>query len=401
MSIFTIGDTDGKARTGVLTTAHAKVQTPAFIPLASKATVKSMLAEEVRSLGFEMVLGNAYHLFLSPGHDQIENHGGLHKFMGWDGALITDSGGFQVFSMGHGRVADEIKGRERASVGEERKAEVVSIEEEGVTFRSYLDGSARFIGPETSMQVQAALASDIALAFDECTPFHAGREYTARSMERTHRWLDRCVEWQRQNGPKDQALFGIVQGGVYRDLRDISTERVSESPVSGVAIGGSLGQEKEQIYEVVGWVTSKLPDRLPRHLLGIGEVDDLLAAVSLGIDLFDCAMPTRLARHGMALVAAPGSRWRIDLKKSAARDQDAPIAEGCDCLACRKYTRAYLHYLMRAGEITGIRLVTTHNLHFMAKLMEGIRSSISHGCFGSFKQEIMAGTEPWGVDLSG
>ncbi len=395
MSIFSIDKIDGRARTGIVNTPHSEVETPAFIPLASKATVKSMLTDEVKSLGFKMVLGNAYHLFLSPGHQHIKDRGGLHKFMDWDGALITDSGGFQVFSMGHGRVADEIKGRARASVGEEGHAGILSIEEEGVRFRSYLDGAEKFMGPETSMEVQAALGSDIALAFDECTPFHAGRDYTARSMERTHRWLDRCNEWREQNGVEGQVLFGIVQGGVYRDLRDISAERVTAASVSGIAIGGSLGQEKEQIYEVVDWVTAKLPDNLPRHLLGIGEVDDLLASVSLGVDMFDCAMPTRFGRHGMALVAKPDTRWRIDLTKSAVRGQETPIADGCECVACRRYSRSYIHYLMRAGEITGIRLVTMHNLHFMAKLMEGIRASIASGSFDSFKESVLAGAAPW------
>ena len=395
MSIFKINDIDKKDRTGTLTTAHGKVETPAFIPLASKATVKSMLTDEVQSLGFEMVLGNAYHLFISPGHQHIKDCGGLHKFMGWDGAIITDSGGFQVFSMGHGRVADEIKGRARASVGEGSHAGILSIEEEGVKFRSYLNGAEKFMGPETSMEVQAALGSDIALAFDECTPFHAGRDYTARSMERTHRWLDRCIEWREQNGVEGQVLFGIVQGGVYRDLRDVSAEKVAAAPVSGIAIGGSLGQEKDQIYEVVEWVTSKLPEEMPRHLLGIGEVDDLLASVSLGVDMFDCAMPTRFGRHGMALVASPDARWRIDLTKAAARGQDTPIADGCECVACARYSRSYIHYLMRAGEITGIRLVTMHNLHFMAKLMEGIRTSIASGSFDSFKESVLAGAAPW------
>ncbi len=247
------------------------------------------------------------------------------------------------------------------------------------------------------MEVQAALGSDIALAFDECTPFHAGRDYTARSMERTHRWLDRCIEWHEQNGADNQALFGIVQGGVYRDLRDISAERVTAASVSGIAIGGSLGQEKEQIYEVVEWVTSKLPEEMPRHLLGIGEVDDLLASVSLGVDLFDCAMPTRLGRHGMALVATPDARWRIDLTKSAARGQETPIADGCECAACSRYSRSYINDSMRAGEITGIRLVTMHNLHFMVKLMEGIRESIASGSFDQFKESVLAGAAPWDI----
>ncbi len=397
MSIFSIDRIDGRARTGIVTTPHADVETPAFIPLASRASVKSMLAEEVKALGYKMVLGNAYHLFLSPGHEHIKSLGGLHRFMEWDGALITDSGGFQIFSMGHGRVADEIKGRAQVSVGEERQAAILSIEEEGVRFRSYIDGAERFVSPEVSMDVQAALGSDIVLAFDECTPFHAGRDYTAQSMERTHRWLDRCIEWRKKNGDEDRALFGIVQGGVYRDLRDASAEKISSAPVSGIAIGGSLGKEKEQIYEVVDWVTAKLPENLPRHLLGIGEVDDLLAAVALGVDLFDCAMPTRLGRHGMALAADPNGRWRIDLRKAPARDQDIPIIDGCGCGACNKYSRAYIHYLVRSSEMTGVRLVTNHNLFFMAKLMEGMRKSIAEGRFEQYREAVLDGAVPWEV----
>lgn len=395
MGFFSIDKRDGRARTGVLTTAHAEVRTPAFVPLASRATVKSMLPREVEELGFTMILGNAYHLFLAPGHDCIRERGGLHRFMGWRRALITDSGGFQIFSMGHGRVADEIKGRSRISVGEEREGAILSIEEDGVRFRSYLDGGERFVGPETSMEVQAALGSDIALAFDECTSYNAGRDYTARSMERTHRWLDRCLAWHDRHGPDDQALFGIVQGGVYGDLRDVSTERVSSAPVDGIAIGGSLGKEKEQMYEVAGRVAAKLPDELPRHLLGVGEVDDLLAAVALGVDLFDCAMPTRLARHGMALVPDPAGRWRVDLAKAPARDQREPIIDGCSCSACSQVDRAYLHYLVRADEMTGVRFITEHNLNFMARLMDGIRSSIAYGRLNSFADAVLGGAAPW------
>ena len=242
--------------------------------------------------------------------------GGLHEFMGWRRPIITDSGGYQVFSMGHGSVAEEIKRRR-----DRRRSMVISIEEEGVRFRSYADGSERFMGPETSMEVQAALGSDIALAFDECTPFHVERDYTARSMERTHRWLDRCVTWCREHAPEGQLLYGIVQGGVYEDLRAESTAYVAGAGVDGIAIGGSLGQEKEQMREVVGWSLAGLPDEPPRHLLGIGDVDDIVHAVGAGIDSFDCATPTRLARHGTALVHDPASRWRLDLDEERPPDQ--------------------------------------------------------------------------------
>ena len=221
-------------------------------------------------------------------------------------------------------------------------------------FRSYVDGSTRFMGPETSMEVQAALGSDIALVFDECTPFHVTRDYTARSTERTHRWLDRCLEWHAAHGPDGQAVYGIVQGGVEEDLRRWSAQEVASRATFGLAIGGSLGQDKAQMYEVVGWATEELPEDRPRHLLGIGDVDDLLRGVELGVDTFDCAMPTRIGRHGMALVPDPAGRWRVDLAKGRYREADEPICPGCPCRACAAgYSRAYLHYLLRIGEGDG------------------------------------------------
>jgi len=370
---FTIAARDGAARAGMLRTEHGDVATPAFVPLASTATVKTLHASEVEALGFDMVLGNTYHLFIQPGQELIAEMGGLHEFMAWRRPIITDSGGFQVFSMGFGSVADEIKHRRG-----DRESHVIRIEEEGVTFRSYLDGTPLFMGPETSMEVQAALGSDVALAFDECTPFHADRDYTARATERTHRWLDRCVSWRREHAPAGQLFMGIVQGGVHEDLRAESAERVaSTAGIDGVAVGGSLGQEKEQMHEVVRWSLAPVAEELPRHLLGIGDVDDILAAVAAGIDTFDCATPTRLARHGTALVHEPEARWRLDLKKNAWRESREPIDPGCPCPACREHTRAYLHYLLRAGELTGARLLTLHNLTFMRDLMRGIRAAIA------------------------
>jgi queuine tRNA-ribosyltransferase len=314
--------------------------------------------------------------------------------MAWRRPIITDSGGFQVFSMGHGSVAEEIKG----SRTNERKSRILSIDEGGVRFRSYVDGDERFMGPETSMEIQAALGSDVALAFDECTPFHVDRDYTARSTERTHRWLDRCVEWHERHAPPGQLLYGIVQGGVYEDLRVASAERIASSPVHGVAVGGSLGQEKAQMREVVGWSLRPVPAEKPRHLLGIGDVDDILASVAAGIDSFDCATPTRLARHGTALVADPGARWRLDLAKSRWRASREPIAEGCPCPACRggDYTRAYLHYLIKAGELTAKRLLTLHNLTFMALLMEGARAAIRSGGFDDYSRRVLVGDGPYG-----
>ena len=259
---LTIEARDGatNARAGRLGTAHGDVRTPAFVPLATKATVKGLLPQEVKALGYEMVLGNTFHLMLNPGADLIERFGGLHGFMGWDGPIITDSGGFQVFSMGHGTVADEIKARAIAPASGERptrQGAILSIEEQGVRFRSYVDGAERFIAPEDSMAVQASLHSDIALVFDECTPFHVDRGYTERSTERTHRWLERCLDWHSEHGPASQLVYGIVQGGVYEDMRRASARVVAASGCDGVAIGGSLGAEKAQMYEVVGYAVRR------------------------------------------------------------------------------------------------------------------------------------------------
>jgi queuine tRNA-ribosyltransferase len=380
----------GSARAGVLHTAHGDVRTPAFVPLASTATVRSLHSAEVEALGFDMVLGNTFHLFLEPGHELIERMGGLHEFMAWRRPIITDSGGFQVFSMGHGSVAEEIKRRRGG-----RESKILSIEEEGVRFRSYVNGDERFMGPETSMEIQAALGTDIALAFDECTPFHVDRDYTARATERTHRWLDRCVSWRREHAPPGQLFMGIVQGGVYEDLRAESAERIASSDVDGVAVGGSLGQDKDAMIEVVRWSLAPVPDEKPRHLLGIGDVDDILAAVAAGIDTFDCATPTRLARHGTALVADPEGRWRLDLKKAAHRESREPISKGCPCPACREHTRGYLHHLARTNELTGARLITLHNLTFMKALMDGIRAAILAGTFEAHAASVLAGASPY------
>ncbi len=402
MAAFTIQtrDTASAARLGRLSTLHGEIATPAFVPLASKATVKGLLPAEVAALGYEMVLGNTFHLMLNPGPEVIESFGGLHRFMGWEGPIITDSGGFQVFSMGHGAVADEIKSRTSRDHEGPRRREgaILAIEEEGVRFRSYVDGRERFLTPEGSMAVQAALRSDIALVFDECTPFHVDRDYTARSTERTHRWLTRCLDWQREHGPAGQLVYGIVQGGIYEDMRRESSATVAASGCDGVAIGGSLGAEKQQMYEVVSYAVAELGgphEDLPRHLLGIGEVDDLIAGVQLGIDTFDCAMPTRLGRHGTALVPDPANRWRLDVKKRHLLEDHGPLMEGCHCPACSLgLSRAYLCYLMRAGEITGMRLLTAHNLAFIASLMARLREAIAEGTLAQSAATLRAGAAP-------
>jgi queuine tRNA-ribosyltransferase len=390
-------DPGSRARTGTLRLAHGEVRTPAFVPLATKAVVKTLEVREAGELGFDMVLGNTFHLFLTPGHDLIAGLGGLHRFMRWERPVITDSGGFQVFSMGHGTVADEIKGRAaQSSTAGERSGAILKIAEEGVTFRSYLDGSTQFMGPETSMEIQAALGSDIALVFDECTPFHGGRDYTARSTERTHRWLDRCLTWHERHGPEDQVVYGIVQGGVEEDLRRASAQEVAARAVGGIAIGGTLGEHKAQMFEVVEWAVSELDEDRPRHLLGIGEVDDLVRGVQLGMDTFDCAMPTRLGRHGMAVVPDPARRWRVDLAKGRFRAAEEPLLDGCPCPACaRGYSRAYLHYLLKAHEQTAQRLLTIHNLAYLQRLMAALRDAIDAGRLADAAAGVYAGAAPW------
>ncbi|HEX2163424.1 MAG TPA: tRNA guanosine(34) transglycosylase Tgt, partial [Thermoanaerobaculia bacterium] len=347
---------------------------------------------EVAELGYELILGNTYHLLVSPGPDRIERAGGLHGFMGWDRALITDSGGFQVFSLAHGGVADEVKGSGRPGGGQ---GSVVSIGEEGVRFRSYRDGRALFLSPETSMEVQAKLGSDIALVFDECTPYHADRDYTARSMERTHRWLARCLAWHGGHGPPRQAVFGIVQGGVHEDLRRESAQAVSEAGVDGLAIGGTLGRDKEEMRGVLELTAPLLPEEAPKHLLGIGDVDDLLTGIGLGLDVFDCAIPTRLARHGTALVPDPDSRFRLDLRKAGWEGDSEPIAADCPCPACRHHDRDYLSYLSRAEELTAVRLICLHNLTFMRHLVAGAREAIVAASFDDYVARILAGASPY------
>ncbi len=359
--------------------------------------MRSLESRELAALGYELILGNTYHLFVSPGPDRIAAAGGLHGFMGWERALITDSGGFQVFSLAHGGVADEVKGKGRP--GGERGS-VVSIDEEGVRFRSYRDGRELFLSPEVSMEVQAKLGSDIALVFDECTPYHAERDYTARSMERTHRWLGRCLDWHGEHGPARQALFGIVQGGVHEDLRRESAQAVSAAGVDGIAIGGTLGRDKEEMRGVLELTAPLLPAEAPRHLLGIGDVDDLLAGIALGLDVFDCAIPTRLARHGTALVPDPGNRFRLDLRKGGREGDRAPIAAGCPCPACRHHDRDYLSYLSRAEELTAVRLLCLHNLTFMRELVAGARAAIEAGSFEAYAAAVLDGTAPWAIRCS-
>jgi queuine tRNA-ribosyltransferase len=389
---FEVGARDGAARAGTIHTAHGPIETPAFIPLATKGSVRGLEAAEVAGLGYQLILGNTYHLFVSPGPERIAAAGGLHGFMGWERALITDSGGFQVFSLAHGGVANEVKGSGRSGGEHSSKVE---ISEEGARFRSYRDGAELFISPEVSMQVQAALGSDIALVFDECTPFHADRDYTARSTERTHRWLDRCLRWHEREGPARQAVFGIVQGGVHEDLRRESAAAITAAGVDGIAIGGTLGRDKEEMHAVLAMTVPHLPEEAPKHLLGIGEVDDLLGGIALGLDVFDCAVPTRLARHGVALVPDPGKRFRLDLRKAGWEGSREPLAAGCPCPACRHHDRDYVSYLSRAEELTAVRLIVLHNLTYMQELTRHARAAIAAGRFAAYRAAVLAGASPW------
>jgi queuine tRNA-ribosyltransferase len=389
---FEIVARDGDARAGVLRTPRGEVETPCFVPLATRGSVKGLVPDEVADAGFGMVLGNAYHLMLRPGGERIAALGGLHRFMGWERPIITDSGGFQVFSLAFGSVADEVKGRRGRPPPD---GGVLDIGEEGVRFRSYVDGSERFLSPERSMEVQAQLGSDIAVAFDECTPYHADYDYTARSTERTHRWLERCLDWHRDGGPPGQAVLGIVQGGVHEELRRSSAEATVAAGVDGIAIGGTLGRDKEQMGTVVAMTAAMTPPDAPRHLLGIGEPDDLVAGIAVGIDSFDCAVPTRLGRHGMALAPLPDRRYRYDVRRRAHESEPGPLVAGCPCPACTRFSRAYVHYLSRAEELTGVRLLTIHNLVYSQRLVAGAREAIVAGRLGAYREAIKAGAAPW------
>lgn len=389
---FEIVARDGDARAGVLRTPRGAVETPCFVPLATRGSVKGLLPDEVADAGYGMVLGNTYHLMLRPGGERIARLGGLHRFMGWERPIITDSGGFQVFSLAFGGVADEVKGRRGRPPLD---GGVLGIDEQGVRFRSYIDGSERFLSPERSMEVQAQLGSDIAVAFDECTPYHADYDYTARSTERTLRWLERCLDWHRDGGPPGQAVFGIVQGGVHEELRRSSAEATAAAGVDGIAIGGTLGRDKRQMGAVVAMTAAMTPPAAARHLLGIGEPDDLVDGMAVGIDSFDCAVPTRLGRHGMVLAPLPGRRYRYDVRRRVHESESGPLVAGCPCTACTRFSRAYLHHLSRAEELTGARLLTIHNLVYSQRLVAGAREAILAGRLGAYRDAIHAGAAPW------
>ena len=360
------------------------------MPVGTRATVKSLTPDELVQHGAQINLGNTYHLYLQPGHELIARLGGLHSFMRWDQPILTDSGGFQVFSLVYGGIADEVKGRRPIHADTMRN--MVKVTEDAVIFRSYLNGSQHVFTPERSIEIQHGLGADIIVCFDELPPFHTGYDYTAQSLERTHRWAARCLAYHREaqergTGAAHQALFGIVHGGVFPNLRRASAEYIGGMDFPGLCIGGSLGGNKAQMYDVVDMTVPYLPDALPRHLLGIGDVDDLIEGVARGIDMFDCVSPTRLGRHGSALVRDRSRRWRINVTGAAYREDTGPLDPTCTCSTCRTFSRAYIHYLFRAKELLGIRLVSLHNVAFLLNLMREVRTSIVEKRFEELRRE--------------
>ena len=426
---FTELGRDGSARRGRLVTPHGAVDTPAFVAVGTQATVKTLTPEAVAATGTELLFANTYHLYLRPGAEVVAAHGGLHRFMNHSGPLLTDSGGFQVFSLGAsiehgvGKVAsifpdeDTSPGRRQAT-----GQGLVTVGEDGVVFKSHIDGSSHLFTPERSIEVQRALGADIVLAFDECTsPLH-DETYTARSMERTHRWADRSLtaftESRARHGYR-QALYGIVQGGAFREQRERSAAFIGSRAFDGIAVGGNLGGSHDEMQAILDWTVPLLPDALPRHLLGIGDVAGVFQAVSRGIDTFDCVMPTRNARTGTLLVfrgsgAGEGTRagegagagsgehardltrktgvnagFRLNVLNARFADDLGPIEEGCDCYTCASYTRSYLRHLFKAGEQLAQQLASIHNLRFMARLMQGIRAAIEAGEFEGYRREVL------------
>lgn len=349
------------ARRGIVHTPHGDIQTPVFMPVGTQATVKSMTPEELKEVGAQIILANTYHLFLRPGHELIKEAGGLHKFMHWDRPILTDSGGFQVFSLGALR----------------------TISEEGVEFRSHLDGSKQFLSPEKAMEVENALGADIIMAFDECCPYPSTYEYTKKSMERTTRWAKRCKEAHSRK--EDQGLFGIIQGGFYKDLRKQSAEDLIKLDFPGYAIGGiSVGEPKDEFLDILQYTTPLMPENKPRYLMGVGTPDYLVEAAIAGIDMCDCVIPTRLARHGTAFT----SKGKIVVRNAIYERDFNPLDDECDCYACKNYTRAYIRHLVKTNEILGIRLLSIHNIKFLTNLMDKVRIEIERDNLGSFRKEF-------------
>lgn len=354
----------GNARAGIITTPHGTIETPVFMPVGTQGTVKGMTKEELVELGSEIILGNTYHLYLRPGDDLVARFGGLHEFSRWEKPILTDSGGFQVFSLGHLR----------------------KITEEGVAFSSHLDGSKRFLSPEKSIEIQNNLGSDIVMLFDECPPGMSSKEYLIPSIERTARWAKRCIDAHKR--PEEQGLFAIVQGGIYEELREKSLESLTamDEHFSGYAMGGlAVGEPREDMYRILNHITPKFPENKPRYLMGVGEPLDMLEAVETGIDMMDCVQPTRIGRHGTVFT----KYGRLVVKNAVYSEDDRPLDEGCDCYVCRNYSRGYIRHLLKAGEILGQRLTTYHNLYFLVHLMKNARKAILEERFPEFKAEFI------------
>ena len=351
------------ARLGVLHTPHGDIETPVFMPVGTQGTVKGMSPEELVSMGAKIILGNTYHLHLRPGDDIVAEAGGLHKFENWPGAILTDSGGFQVFSLGGIR----------------------KIKEEGAYFRSHIDGSSKFISPEVSMDIQHNLGSDIIMCFDECTPYPCDYNYAKRSMEMTLRWAQRCKD--HHHNEENQSLFGIVQGSMYKDLRVESAKRTVAMDFPGYAIGGlSVGEPADLMYDILEATVPYLPEDKPRYLMGVGTPGYLIEGAKRGIDMFDCVYPTRIGRNGTIMT----SQGRIIVRDKKYERDFTPMDPECDCYACRNYTKAYVRHLIKANELLGLRLTTWHNLHFLLKLMEKVREAIANDRLGDFAEEFYA-----------
>jgi len=369
---FQLHHTDGAARAGELETPHGKALTPFFMPVATQATVKGLTAEEVRDVGAQVVLSNAYHLYLRPGVETVVKLGGLHKFMGWDGPILTDSGGFQAFSMGPLREVGDV----------------------GIRFRSHIDGSEHNFTPELATANQEGLAPDIAMCFDQCIAYGASEKQVRQAMERTHRWAQSCFDAHQSSATgaaSGQVLFGIVQGGTFPEMRDESARAISAIPFHGYAVGGlAVGENKEDMYRFTGQVAEVLPEDKPRYLMGVGSPEDLVEGVARGIDMFDCALPTRVARNG-SLFTPEG---RVDITKARYAEQQGPLDETCDCYTCRDYSAAYLRHLFRAKELLGLRLASIHNLRFVLRLMERIRASILEKRFDAFRRDFLDRYQP-------
>jgi len=388
-------DKKTKARVGEIKTAHGVIKTPAFIPVGTKASVKSLTNAQLAEIGVQCFFVNTYHLYLQPGEEVVNKLGGLQQFIDWEKPLMTDSGGFQVFS----QARNNKFGGYGVRVGEEET--LCRIDEEGVTFKSFKDGSVHRFTPEKSMEIQQKLGADIILAFDECTYYPATEEYAKRAMERTHRWALRCltrmsnVKCQMSNLKKQrpQALYGVVQGSVFKGLRKESAKFTGNLPFEGLAIGGvSVGESKKEMINVLDWVIPLLPKEKPRHLLGVGEIDDIFALVERGVDTFDCVMPTRLGRMGQVLKMSNDKcqmtnvKWTMDITKAIYKDDRRPVDKGCQCYTCRNFSRAYLNHLFRSQELLAYTLASYHNLWFLERLLEEIRESIPAGKFLELKQ---------------